>query len=117
MTMKTTPVKRVPTRFARPTRFGVKPGPEHATRAHRDAQLEAMKRLLLAGHLSTHATPKLAPALRRAADEAASLAWVTPFPLLVLPVLLEEKVAAARQHAERQALVLDRTAGFLATAA
>jgi hypothetical protein len=32
-------------------------------------------------------------------------------------VLLEEKVAAARHHAERQALVLDRTAGFLATAA
>jgi hypothetical protein len=40
--------------------------------------------------------------MRRAADEAASIAWATTYPLLVLPVLLEEKLSVARRKAELQ---------------
>jgi len=40
--------------------------------------------------------------LRLAAIEAEALAWLTPFPHLFLPVLLEEKLDAARQYVTRQ---------------
>jgi hypothetical protein len=116
MKMKTN-LTQVPTRFARPTRFQLKPANSRCARRARDSRLEALKSRLLATHLAGAEDRALAPAFRRAANEAASLAWVTPYPLLVLPVLLEEKVAAARHHARRQALVLNRTANFLATAA
>ena len=33
-----------------------------------------------------------------AAHEAASLAWMTPIPLLVFPALFEEKVGSARKQ-------------------
>ena len=46
--------------------------------------------------------------MRRAANEAAALAWLTPFPLLVLPALLDEKAEAARRQAERQQTVTKR---------
>ncbi len=45
---------------------------------------------------------KLNAPLRRAANEAASLAWVTPFPLLFFPTLLEEKARTARRQQARQ---------------
>jgi hypothetical protein len=40
--------------------------------------------------------------LRLAAGEAEALAWLTPFPHLFLPVLLEEKLSAAKQYVTRQ---------------
>jgi len=60
--------------------------------------------------------PELNPAFRRAANDALSLAWVTPFPLLFLPALLEEKAAEARQRMERQDRVRERTARWRAVA-
>jgi hypothetical protein len=47
--------------------------------------------------------------VRRAVLEADSLALLTPHPELVLPVLAEEKVLAARRWWERQRELLDRT--------
>jgi len=44
--------------------------------------------------------------LRHAANEAAALAWAALYPLLVFPVLFEEKTATAVRHAERQARIL-----------
>ncbi len=38
-----------------------------------------------------------------AAGEAEALAWLTPYPLLVLPVLLEEKIHAAKRYYALQA--------------
>ena len=49
--------------------------------------------------------PELNAPLRRAANEAAALAWVTLYPLLVFPVLFEEKAAAAVRQTERQARI------------
>jgi hypothetical protein len=40
--------------------------------------------------------------MRRAADEAFSLAWATTYPTLVLPVLLQEKLSHAGQNAAIQ---------------
>jgi hypothetical protein len=47
--------------------------------------------------------------LRRAANEAAAIAWMTPFPLLFFPALFEEKTAAARRQAAQQQKVRARS--------
>jgi hypothetical protein len=60
--------------------------------------------------------PVLQAGLRRAAAEAESLAWLTPFPLLVLPGLLEEKVRGARHYAIRQAELRESSRGWLSLA-
>jgi hypothetical protein len=44
----------------------------------------------------------------RMVGEAEALAWTTPYPLLFLPVLAQEKVLSARQWAERQRQILER---------
>jgi hypothetical protein len=59
-------------------------------------------------------TPELTPPLRRAANDAAALAWATLYPLLVFPVLFEEKIAAALRQAERQARIFKRSRELLA---
>jgi len=45
--------------------------------------------------------------LRWVANEAAALAWFTVCPILVLPLLLEEKIRAALERWERQHQLLE----------
>ena len=73
------------------------------------AALEGLKQRLL--HETAKAGPDLAnlSCLRRAAEEAASLAWATPFPLLVLPELFAEKAAEACVRSERQREIRERS--------
>ena len=83
----------------------------------RATELDRLKELLLQELLAQTADrPELNPAYRRAANDALSLAWVTPFPLLFLPDLLEEKAAEARQRTEKQEQVRQRTAKWKAVA-
>jgi hypothetical protein len=51
--------------------------------------------------------------LRRAVNEAVALAWVTPYPLLVFPGLLDEKVEAALLQAARQENIRQRSLELL----
>jgi hypothetical protein len=46
--------------------------------------------------------------IRQAVVEAEAVAWSTPYPLLFLPALAEEKVLAAKRWADRQQLILRR---------
>ena len=105
--------RRVPTRFAPETRFEVTPlvAP---LRAPRETEFERLKGQLLLDQLETVWEPKLNSQVRRAANEAAALAWVTPFPTLVFPLLFEEKVEEARLRAERQEQVRERSLELLA---
>jgi len=64
--------------------------------------LGASRGRLLQQLLAPVAEPGLNTALRRAANEAASLAWFTPCPLLFFPTLLEEKAVAAKRQRDRQ---------------
>lgn len=90
--------------FGPETRFEVRAGPPAPFRAVRETEFERLKNKLLAEQLLA-AAPELNIPLRRAANDAAALAWATVFPLLVFPVLFEEKTAAAVQRAERQARI------------
>mgnify|MGYP000141499571 CR=1 FL=1 len=106
---------RLTARFARPTRFAVRP--RVLTRAEQDARLGELKDRLLRLHLAKAGTSELTPLVRRATEDAASLAWATPYPLLVLPELVEEKVAAAHEQAARQARIRRQSAALYAEAA
>jgi hypothetical protein len=91
--------KRVPTRFAPEIRFEVTPG---RLRSEQDTELEQLKVRLLRERSQNVWETRRTFQLRRAADEAAALAWVTPYPLLVFPALFEEKALDALRRVERQ---------------
>jgi hypothetical protein len=100
--------KKVPARFGPEARFAVTPVPAAPFRGTQETEIERLKRRLLRETLETATKTELYAPLRHAANEAAALAWTTPFPLLVLPVLFEEKVQEARRYIEHQQAVRRR---------
>jgi hypothetical protein len=106
--------KRVPTAFGPETRFEVKPAGPAPFRAAQETGLERLKNRLLLGFLNELTEPKFNGNVRHAANEAAALAWVTPYPLLVFPGLFEEKTRVALLQAERQESVRQRSRELLA---
>lgn len=106
--------EKVPTRFGPETRFEVRPVPELPFRAAEETQLERLKSRLLRHELALTVSPELNLSLRRAANEAAALAWVTRVPLLVFPVLFEEKARGAFERLTRQSEIRERSRVLLA---
>jgi hypothetical protein len=86
--------RRVRTRFAPDIKFEVTPVPVAPFRAAQEDRFERLKNALLRERLRDLADPQVNSQLRRAANEAAKLAWVTAYPLLVFPALFEEKIEA-----------------------
>jgi hypothetical protein len=107
---------RVETRFGPPVRFKVRPA-SHRLAKGEAGEFERLKERLLSEELNGAPNPKAGPALRRAAMEAAAVAWTTPYPLLVFPELVWEKAAAANSYIERQETVLRRSKSLLTMAA
>lgn len=107
MTMTATTTDRTPpgTRVSRRAGAGA--------RAASNAGLESLKNRLLRLHLAETVQAEHAPRIRRATEDAASLAWATPFPLLVLPELVEERVAVERSRAELQDRIRQRSRHLL----
>ena len=111
--MKTQPTQ-ITTEFGPDTWFELSPAPPKLFRAVQESRFERLKRQLLTERLATAWDPDFGSHLRRAANEAAALAWTTRYPLLVFPVLFEEKVADAEVRIERQAEVRRRSRELLA---
>ena len=103
--------RRVLTRFEPETGFEVKPAPPAPFRRVQENRLERLKNELLVERLE--AAPEVNSDLRRAANEAAALAWVTAYPLLVFPALFEEKAELALARAVRQEEVRERSRELL----
>jgi hypothetical protein len=99
--------KKLKPRFGRETRFTLRPTLEAPFRAEQGKRLEALKEKLKSEKLEQ--VYALSERLTQAANEAAALAWVTPYPLLVFPVLFEEKADAAAFQAGRQHSVMERS--------
>jgi hypothetical protein len=76
-------------------------------RGTQETELDRLKTRLLQEWLRQTPDEQLYAPLRRAANEAAALAWFTPFPLLFFPGLLEEKARAALRQGARQRYVRD----------
>ena len=87
--------RSVPTRFGPETGFEVKPVPLAPFRARQANELERLKARLLSERLEALGDPEVGGQLRRAANEAAALAWVTRYPVLFFPVLFKEKAETA----------------------
>ena len=110
---------RVSTEFAPSTRFAptiVNTTPALPFRGAVEDELERLKERLLAAELARTTSLEANVLLRRSANEAVSLVWLTPYPLLLLPALFAEKAQAARRHAGRQALIRERSSELLALA-
>ena len=73
-----------------------------------ETELDSLKERLLRPVIEKIDDPHAEASVRRAGTEAAALAWTTPFPLLFLPELLDEKVDKAKQHLARQKTILER---------
>ncbi len=97
--------KKIPAAFPPETRFALRPAPAAPFRANLETQFEQLKNRLLAERLATAEKPACTAPLRRAANEAAALAWVSQYPLLVFPALFEEKSRAAERQTFRQARI------------
>jgi len=105
---------KVLTRFAPQTRFEVKPVAPAPFRATQETGLDKLKHRLLQEFLYERTGSEFNAYVRRAANEAAALAWVTPYPLLMFPELFEEKALAALVQGERQVNVRKRSLELLA---
>jgi hypothetical protein len=105
--------KQVRTRFEPETRFEVGAVAPVPFRGALETELEQLKARLLGPLLDASAKPEQSTPLRQAANEAAGLAWFTPFPLLFFPALLEEKVYAAQRQEARQRQIRQQTKGLL----
>jgi hypothetical protein len=107
----------VPTEFGPNTRFSLPVLPTAPTyRGALENELERLKDRLLAAELARTINLEANVLLRRAANEAVALVWLTPFPLLLLPALFEEKARVARRTVSRQALIRERSSDLLALA-
>jgi hypothetical protein len=82
-------------------------------RGGQETELDRLKTRLLQQLLKETPDPEFKASLRRAANEAAALAWMTPYPLLVLPTLFEEKTRTARLQTIRQARIRARSRDLL----
>ena len=107
---------RVRPQFAPETRFEVTSAPPVPFRGARDTELERLKNRLLLQLLNETARPEFNALFRRAANEAAGLAWFTAYPLLVFPGLFEEKTRAALERGLHQQQVRQRSLELLAEA-
>ena len=105
--------KRVATRFEPDTRFMVKPAPAAPLHANQETELERLKNRLLQERLARINETELNVRLQRAANEAAAVAWMTTFPLLVFPALFEELAHTAVLQAGQQAYVRKRSRALL----
>ena len=106
--------ERVNLKFAPEIKFAVRPAPFAPFRASLENDFERLKHRLLAAQLDEIERPELNTVVRRAANEAAALAWVTFHPLLVFPALFEEKAAKALGQARRQARIFASSRELLA---
>ncbi len=108
-------MKKLNTGFGPETRFELKPvvAPFRVTE---ETELERLKLRLLAEQLVKVEDLQLNAPLRRAANEAAAVAWASRFPLLVFPALFEEKALGARLQVQKQRQVRARSQALYAEA-
>jgi hypothetical protein len=99
--------------FEPASRLDLGPGSAGRFQASVIAALEELKQRLLLETARARSDSATFSCLRRAAEEAASLAWTTPFPLLVLPELFAEKASEACSRSQRQRDIRQRSLGLI----
>ncbi len=108
--------RRLKLRYEPGNRFEVTPAPAAPFRGTQETELERLKARLLGRLLDSAEAPLCAP-YRRAANDAAAVAWTTCYPLLLFPELLAEKAREAQARDEHQRAVLARSRRIMDVAA
>lgn len=103
----------LPTRLMPENRFELDPLPAAPFRGGQETALENLKEQLLATARAKASSKQSFAPLEQAANEAAALAWLTPFPLLFLPPLFEELSARAFKQRALQSRILKRSRGLM----
>lgn len=106
--------KRIKTEFGPDTGFELRPVSVAPFRAVFEDRFEVLKARLLTESLDSVSEPKLTSEVRRAANEAAALARLTPYPFLVFPVLFEEKANEVLRLSSKQDRKHERACEFIA---
>ena len=106
--------RRIETEFGPDTRFELRPVAEAPFRAVFEDRFERLKARLLSESLEAPWEPQLHSDVRRAANEAAALARLTPYPLLVFPILFEERAMKALRKAGEQKSTRERNCALIA---
>lgn len=83
-------------------------------RATTPGNLERLKNQILRSRLDETPSAEWTVLLRRAANEAASLAWLSAYPLLVFPELFSEKLRTTLEINRRQKRIRTRSAELMA---
>ncbi len=101
-------------------RFGPEVGfevPQPTFRAAQTNTLDQLKERLLREAVAQTESAEDNSHLRRAANDAATLAWATGYPLLFFPALFAELGQTARRQNARQEVVRRRSARLMQEAA
>ncbi|MEW6305004.1 MAG: hypothetical protein AB1705_16130 [Verrucomicrobiota bacterium] len=109
--------RKLAARFTRPRRFEVTPRAGDVSRESRDAAFTRMKHQLLVQLLDHSPDSDQREYLRQSLHEAEALAFATAYPLLVFPVLAEEKATEARVKVDKQRCVRKRSERLISMAA
>ena len=107
--MTTTNTRLATARSGTENRFAAVPAPPVPFRGVWEDDLERLKARLLRERLAGATDAELNARIRRAANDAVALAWVTTYPLLVFPGLFEEMLQAALKARVFQARVAGRS--------
>lgn len=102
--------------FAPEVDFEVRPNAVRSERLLEIARLEQLKHKLVAEWMRRTRNPETYATIRHAAHESVSLAWLSGMPLLMLPELLNEKVATALNRLARQKQIILRSSHLLRAA-
>jgi hypothetical protein len=78
-------------------------------RGRTETDLECLKDRVLQRLLTETSDMRFHVPVQRAVSDAATLAWLTPYPLLLFPVLAAEKAHAAIQRVARQREIRQRS--------
>lgn len=100
--MKKPTKTHVTTRFGPEVHFEVDPVPSAETRRRLRSDFDRLQRLLIDKQLHHGGNDLLRQDLEDVANEAAAIAWTTPYPALVMPVLFEEKTRTHQSRVSRQ---------------
>ena len=93
-------------------RFATVFAPAAPFRGAAESELDGLKNRLLRQELARTVSVDANVLLRRAANEAAALAWLTAYPTLVLPGLFEELALGARLNAAQQGRIRAKAPRF-----
>jgi hypothetical protein len=80
-------------------------------------ELQQLRSSLLESYLQGVSNAAIQGRFDSAANEAASIAWATTYPLLVFPVLLQEKLVEAERKARVQRGIYRRSQKIISLAA